>query len=156
MKGVVVVAALALAFGPATARAQARDVTGVVRRSDTGAPVPGVLVKALGTPRRVCTDERGRYTLRQVEGELQLSTLVTGYRTAWFTIGAVADTADLRIDPAPAPAPAPTPLVANARLVFLDGKQLVETAQPSQALEPSAPIIFVDGILLTPDGGPGC
>ncbi len=143
MNWIVVVAALALALAPIDAQAQTRDVTGIVRRSDTGAPVPGVLVETLGTLRRVCTDERGRFTLVAVEGDLQVSTLRTGFGRAWFTIGAVADSAELRIEPATVP--------ADGRLVFIGGKQLVETAPSSQALAPSAPIIFLGGVRLAPD-----
>jgi hypothetical protein len=79
-------------------------VRGVVTRSDSGASVPGGLVRVRGDPQTTHTDEAGRYELRHlVQGsptmEISAPNLVSTRRTVQLSAGQE-QVLDIQLDPA--------------------------------------------------------
>lgn len=80
-------------------------VRGVVTRSDSGASVPGGLVRVRGDPQTTRTDDAGRYELRHlVQGsptvEISAPNLVPVRRTVQLSAGQE-QVLDIQLDPAP-------------------------------------------------------
>lgn len=81
--GVVVVAGLILLLGSEPTSAQEEGaITGVVTAEDTGEPLQGVAVTAVGTQMRAVTTQDGRYAITGLApGTYQLSMALLGYAT---------------------------------------------------------------------------
>ncbi len=83
-RGLVAIAALALALPAHTLSAQNAEVRGVVRDSATGQPVGGAVVMALDavgtTLARTITSERGQYRLNRPPGTLLVRAVRLGFR----------------------------------------------------------------------------
>ena len=80
-------------------------VRGVVTRADSGASVPGGLVRVRGDPQSTRTDSAGRYELRRlVQGKTTLEfsapNLVPAFATVQLVAGQEA-VLDIQLDPAP-------------------------------------------------------
>lgn len=78
---------------------------GVVTRADTGASVPGGLVRVRGDPQMTRTDDAGRYELRRlVRGKTTVEVSAPAFAVAQATVTLVAgeDTVlNVQLDPAP-------------------------------------------------------
>ncbi|MFN0177192.1 MAG: carboxypeptidase regulatory-like domain-containing protein [Gemmatimonadales bacterium] len=147
MNRTLLLSLLALTVAPVAGRAQARDITGTVRRADTGAPLAGVLVSVVGRTNGVCTDDNGRYRLPDVEGALQVRARVDGFNPGLAIIAADASSADLRMDRTSAAAPR-----ADGALVYIDGIPVSETSEPRVTPRSMEPLVYIDGIRVSWQG----
>ena len=88
----------AAAFGVGDARAQVRVVTGRVTSAQTGQPLGGANVSALGTIVATVTNERGEYTLSTPVGAVRLLVRAVGFKRRQVTVAAEQETADVTLD----------------------------------------------------------
>lgn len=94
-----------LALKPVDVELPSTRVRGVVTRSDSGASVPGGLVRVRGDPQATRTDDAGRYELRRlVQGKTTVEISAPNLAPVRRTVDLVAgqeQVLDIQLDPAP-------------------------------------------------------
>src|SRR5207253_1545388 len=90
--------ALALASIPGVIAAQAREITGKVTESGTGAPVTEATVGIVGAQLGVRTNERGEYRLKIPQGGASILARAIGYKRQTIVVNATQSTADFTLD----------------------------------------------------------
>jgi len=87
-----------LAFVPAIAAAQTREITGKVTQSGVGTPITEATVGILGAQQGVRTNERGEYRIRVPSGDIQILVRAIGYKRQTKLIPSATSTADFVLE----------------------------------------------------------
>jgi len=136
--------AVVLAFGPGRAIAQAREVTGTIRATVTGQPIPNAEVRVIGAESWVCTNALGQYRISAPVGAGRVAAWYRGVLGGLKNLGAADTVVDFdfegRVDRVQASSGEP--------LLYIDGVRI-----NNQAFElPEGPreIIVINGVEITP------
>jgi hypothetical protein len=133
--------ALLLGLAPARVIAQARDVSGTIRTTVTGQPIPNAEVRVIGAESGMCTNALGQYRLRAPAGPARLAAWYHGVLGGLKNLGVADTTADFDFEQRMEPSQ-PT-----GELVYLDG---VRINRPFEIQEAPRQIIVINGVEITP------
>ncbi len=95
---VLLAAAALLAALPANLQAQAREVTGKVTVTGTGAPLPDATISVFGQQMGVRSNDKGEYKIRVPAGDVTLLARAIGYKRVSVRVAAGSSTADFALE----------------------------------------------------------
>ena len=87
-----------LAFVPALAAAQTREITGKVTQTGVGTPITEATIGILGAQQGVRTNERGEYRLRVPAGDIQILARAIGFKRQTKLVTSSTSTADFVLE----------------------------------------------------------
>ena len=86
-----------LAFVPALAAAQTREITGKVTQVGVGTPITEATIGILGAQQGVRTNERGEYRIRVPAGDIQILVRAIGFKRQTKLVPSSTSTADFAL-----------------------------------------------------------
>ncbi len=87
-----------LAFVPAIAAAQTREITGKVTQSGVGTPITEATIGILGAQQGVRTNDKGEYRIRVPSGDIQLLIRAIGFKRQSRLVASATSTADFELE----------------------------------------------------------